>query len=109
MEMILTGRVPLQFKFANDVQEQAKGCWVGGRKRGGRVVSEGQFGGLFLNPSPLVVLPGMSLLFGSSRLSVSAVRVVWGGDWVRQAGKEQGARSLWKEAGEGGSPIKVRC
>lgn len=79
-----------------------------GERRRAEWCQRGHFGGLFLN---LVVLPGMSLLFGSSGVPVSAVRVIWGGDWIRQAadaGKEQGARSLWKEAGEGGSPIKVR-
>lgn len=79
---------------------------LGGRKEEGGGVSEGHFTWLFLSPSPLVVLAGMSLFFGSCGLSV---RVIWGGDWMRQAddaGKEQGARSLWKEAGEGGSPSK---
>lgn len=69
---------------------------LGGRKEEGRGVSEGQFHRLFLSHSALI-LPGMSLLFGPSGLSVSAVRVIWCRDCINQAasaGKEQGARSL---------------
>lgn len=51
-----------------------------GRKEKGEVVAEGRFGWLFLVPSPRIVLPGMSLLFGSSGLQVSAVGVIWGRD-----------------------------
>lgn len=56
-----------------------------GRQEEDKVVAEGRFCWVFLLPSPRVVLPGMSPLFGPSGLQVSAVRVIWGA--VAEPGK----------------------